>query len=115
MNHPDLVTALIKPGEEIVDEMTPEKANLWHLASCVPGKAGELFDAVKKHAIYGKELDLENVIEELGDLEFYLEGIRQALKISRQLTLDRNVSKLSLRYSQMRFRNEDARARADKK
>ena len=47
----------------------------------VSGEAGELLDAVKKAVIYRKPLDLENVIEELGDLEFYMEGLRQGLEI----------------------------------
>lgn len=114
MQHNQLVKALVKPGEDIINELTPQKAELWHMASCIPGEAGELFDAVKKHVIYGKELDRENVIEELGDLEFYLEGLRQILNITRPECLAHNIGKLSKRYESLTFSNEAAQKRADK-
>ena len=43
-------------------------------------------------------IDRENVIEELGDLEFYMEGVRQNLGITREETLNHNIQKLSKRY-----------------
>jgi hypothetical protein len=57
---------------------------------------------------------MENVIEELGDLEFYMEGLRQELGISRDLTLDRNISKLSKRYHSATYSDSQAQERADK-
>lgn len=112
--HPQLVAALVKPGQAIIDSLTPLKAHLWHMASCIPGEAGELFDAIKKLVLYGKILDRENVVEELGDLEFYLEGLRAALNITRQETLDHNIAKLSKRYAGMTYSNEAAVGREDK-
>lgn len=109
-----MVAGLAKPGNEILNSLTPEKCHLWHMASCVPGEAGELFDAVKKHVIYEKEIDRENVIEELGDLEFYLEGVRQSLNISREETLEANIAKLGKRYKGLQYSNEQAQNRADK-
>lgn len=112
--HAELVSKLVKPGQQIIDELTPEKAHRWHMASCIPGEAGELFDAIKKECIYGKEIDRANVIEELGDLEFYMEGLRQSLGISREETLHGNITKLSARYVNMTFSNKDAQERKDK-
>ena len=112
--HAAMVAELAKPGREIVAELTPEKAHLWHMASALMGEAGELFDAVKKCAVYGKDLDVDNVVEELGDIEFYLEGLRQQLRIDRTRTLDANIAKLRRRYPGRLFRNADAQARADK-
>lgn len=114
MEHSQLVANLIKPGQEILDSLTPEKIHLIHMAIGVCGEAGELADAIKKYAVYVKPLDLDNVIEELGDLEFYMEGIRQALNISRELTLQNNVDKLSVRYSSGKYSNKQAQDRADK-
>jgi len=114
ITHPELVAALVKPGQDIIDSLTPQKAHLWHMASCVCGEGGELFDAIKKGAIYNKEIDLENVIEELGDIEFYLEGIRSALKISRELTLAHNKNKLSKRYVGLTYSDKSAQERRDK-
>jgi NTP pyrophosphatase (non-canonical NTP hydrolase) len=107
------VASRIKPGEEIADSLTGEEANLWHLATGVAGEAGELLDAVKKSVIYRKPLDRENVIEELGDIEFYLEGIRQALGLYRSDVINANVAKLEKRYKKT-FTNEEAISRNDK-
>lgn len=109
-----MVADLIKPGASILAGLTPDTCNAWHLASCIPSEAGELFDAVKKHVIYGKELDRKNVIEELGDLEFYMEGLRQAYGITRQQTLDANIAKLSVRYHEGVYSDQQAQDRADK-
>ena len=45
INFKDMVAALVKPGEDIVQSLTAEKANVWHLATGVSGEAGELLDA----------------------------------------------------------------------
>ena len=89
-----MVNMLAKDGDEILKSVSGEKLDLWHMATGVSGEAGELLDAVKKHVIYNKELDRENIIEELGDLEFYMEGLRANLDISRELTLKYNIEKL---------------------
>ena len=112
--HADMVAKLVKPGAAILSTMTSEKANLWHMATGVAGEGGELLDAIKKHAIYNKPLDVENVIEELGDLEFYMAGLRQALGISRQQTLEANVAKLRVRYEGLNYSDAAAINRADK-
>lgn len=80
----------------------------------ISGEAGELLDAIKKGVIYRKPLDRENIIEELGDIEFYLEGLRQQLHISREETLLANINKLSKRYEKLSYSNDAAQTRADK-
>lgn len=110
----EFVASRIKPGDTITKSLTPERAHIWHMASAIPSEAGELFDAVKKHVLYGKELDRANVVEELGDLEFYMEGLRAALGITRLETLEANVDKLSQRYASGKFSDAEAQARADK-
>ncbi len=64
--------------------------------------------------MYRKELDMENVIEELGDLEFFMEGIRQELGITREQCLEHNIKKLSVRYENFVYSNESAHLRLDK-
>lgn len=114
VTHPELVAALVKPGADIVASMTPATAHSLHMAVGISGEAGELLDAVKKAAVYNKPLDRANVIEELGDLEFYLEGLRQGLNITREETLAGNISKLSVRYAGLKYTDAAAQARADK-
>lgn len=110
-----MVKALAKPGHEIIKEITPLKAHCLHMAVGVCGEAGELIDAVKKNVMYNKPLDIANVVEELGDIEFYLEGLRQELGITREQTIEHNIEKLGVRYSGGKFSNESAQERADKK
>ena len=85
-----------------------------HAAVGISGEAGELLDAIKKGWAYGKPLDLENIIEELGDLEFYLEAFRQRLGIDRQVVLERNQAKLGVRYSSGVYSDQHAIERKDK-
>lgn len=112
--HPDMVTALVKSPDAIQSTLTPEKVDLIHAVLGITGEAGELLDAVKKHSIYNKPLDRENVIEELGDLEFYMEQLRQRLDITREQTLDANIAKLGVRYAGLKYSDEAAQQRADK-
>lgn len=108
------VSKLVKSGVEIKEQLTPTEAHLVHMAMGVSGEAGELLDAVKKSCIYRKPLDITNVVEELGDLEFFMEGIRAALRITREEIIAANVEKLSARYPNISYSNEAAIARADK-
>ena len=114
ISHPDMVKTLAKSGLEICQEMDPHKSHNLHMIMGVSGEVGELLDAIKKAVIYNKPLDRENVIEEMGDIEFYLEGLRQGLGISRQETLDANIEKLSVRYAGLRYSDTAAQTRADK-
>lgn len=110
----NMVTALCKDPNAIKRELTVSDCHLIHMIMGISGEAGELLDAVKKYTIYRKPLDRENVVEELGDLEFYIEGLRQVLQISREEVLAHNVAKLSKRYSEGKFTQKAAIERADK-
>lgn len=118
INYTDMVRSLAKPGDDIVQSLTPEMAHALHMAIGIAGESGELLDAIKKASIYCKPLDRDNVIEELGDLEFYMEGLRQGFGITREEVLVANVYKLALgpkaRYKGGKYSNEAAQARADK-
>lgn len=111
--HPELVEALCKPGRAIAEGMIPVEAHLIHMVIGISGEAGELLDAIKKATIYKKTLDYDNVVEELGDLEFYLEGLRAALGITRAQTIEANITKLQKRYGE-KYSDKAAIARADK-
>ena len=114
MDYSHFVRRLSKPGQDILAEMTPERANLMHMAIGIAGEAGELLDAIKKHVVYGKPLDMTNVIEELGDMEFYQEGMRQAIGVSHNYILQQNANKLAVRYGSLQYSDQAAAARADK-
>lgn len=112
--HSELVAALVKPGEAIIDTLTPEKADLLHMALGVAGEAGELVDAIKKFAIYNKDLDRENVKEELGDLLFYMRRIMQRMGLDIEDVEQANIEKLLIRYKGIMYSDKAAQERADK-
>lgn len=90
-----MVERLKKPGNDVLSSLTPDKCDAIHMTLGIAGEAGEIVDAVKKWCMYNKDLDRENVIEELGDIEFYMEGLRQVVGVSRNEVLLRNMAKLS--------------------
>jgi NTP pyrophosphatase (non-canonical NTP hydrolase) len=114
VTYSEFVGKLVKNGQDIIDSLTPEKADAWHMSSALCGEAGELFDAVKRWVIYEKDIDMENVLEELGDLEFYLQRIRDIFGFERSDVIQHNINKLSKRYESLNFSNEQAQKRADK-
>ena len=113
-DYPALVAALQKPGAEIIAELAPKKASALHMAIGISGEAGELLDAIKKWVIYGKPLDVENVIEELGDIFFFIEGLQNDLGLTREAIIAENIKKLNKRYSTGTYSNQQAQDRADK-
>lgn len=109
-----MTLALAKDGALIKNEITPEQANLLHMAVGVSGEAGELLDAIKKHVVYQKPLDVVNVKEEIGDLFFYLFNTMASLNLSFEDIIQGNIDKLSVRYSSGSYSNAQAQERADK-
>lgn len=93
--------------------LTPSQAELLHAAIGIAGEAGELLDAVRNHVFDGQPLDRDNVVEELGDLCFYLEAAMQVIGISREEIEQRNQAKLSKRY-EGGYSDQQAQERKDK-
>lgn len=77
----------MKPGADIAANITPEEADLLHAAVGVSGEAAEILDACATSIIFDVPLDQENMVEELGDIEFYIEALRQNRNIDRAETL----------------------------
>lgn len=62
------------------------------------GESGEAIDIVKKHIFQGHELDREHLIEELGDIAWYLAEAAFALDVDLDDILSKNIQKLKKRY-----------------
>lgn len=107
------VRVLKKSPGALYQEYTEEKADLDHMLIGLVGEVGELADCIKKHTKYNKDIDRLNFIEELGDIEFYLEGIRQTMGVSRESTLEQNKAKLEYRHPKG-YTDETAVFKADK-
>ena len=114
ISHDDMVKKLFKNGDVILSTITPDQLTRLHAVVGISGEAGELLDAVKKETMYNKKPDIENIIEELGDLEFYMEALRQAYDITREQTIRANIAKLGVRYSSGTYSDKQAQERADK-
>jgi hypothetical protein len=84
------------------------------MAMGVFGEASEVLEVLFAHIYQKEELDKELCIEELGDLEFYMEGLRQGLGFSRKKSLKHNVKKLSKRYEGLKYSDQSAKLRKDK-
>lgn len=89
------------------------KMDLIHGALGIASDAGELVDAIKKHTVYGKELDTTNVIEEIGDCLWFLALIASALDIKLSHVAEINIQKLERRYPE-KYTGQAAIERADK-
>ena len=114
INFSAMVKQLAKSGNIIASELTGHDAHILHMAVGVSSESGELLDAIKKATIYRKPINHENIVEELGDIEFYLEGLRQSLSISRDTTIEANIAKLGKRYKDHSYSDKQAQDRADK-
>lgn len=73
LTHRDMVAKLAKPGADIIESLTAPRADLWHHVTGVVTEAGELLTFT----------GAENLVEELGDMEFYLCGVYINLQIDR--------------------------------
>jgi len=110
----NFVAAHVKDGEDIRVAIRAIDCHYLHMLIGLSGEVGELQGAFKKHVMYDKPLDLANVIEELGDIEFYLEGLRQSLGVTRVEILAANINKLEKRYYLGKYSNTQAQERVDK-
>lgn len=62
------------------------------------GEAGEVADLVKKWSFQGHELDVPRIVEELGDVLWYIALAAEALNIGMEELMSRNIQKLLRRY-----------------
>lgn len=103
--------------ESRMKKMPSSLHDMLHMTLGISGEAGELTDAVKKHFAYNKELDTANIIEELGDIVFYIQGFLNVIANPAVQDLDdlirTNTFKLRQRYP-TGYSDADAIARADK-
>lgn len=87
--------------------------DLVHAHFGMSSETGEVADAIKKYLIYGKEFDTLNVIEECGDLLWYISLCLSAVNCSLESCMTQNLLKLRIRYPE-KFTEKDAVERKDK-
>lgn len=101
-------------GKSEPPTVTAEQAHILHMLAGILGEVAELADELYNHIRFSQPISRTNLSEEFGDIEFYLEGLRQGLDLDRQEILNQNIAKLSARYSGGTYSDRDAQARADK-
>jgi NTP pyrophosphatase (non-canonical NTP hydrolase) len=69
-----------------------------HACLGMASEVGEIADALKKHLIYGRELDLINLVEESGDVSWYQALMLTALKKTMTEAFEKNIAKLRQRF-----------------
>ena len=87
---------------------------IFHAILGLCGEVGELADVIKKELVYNKSLDRAHLVEELGDIRFYLRFVQNMYEISDAEVLQRNADKLSIRYKDLTYTDQAAQDRADK-
>jgi NTP pyrophosphatase (non-canonical NTP hydrolase) len=81
-----------------------------HMILGIQTEASEIADVYKKHIAYGKELDLVNVKEELGDVLWYVANMCNLHGWDLRDILDTNIKKLEARFPD-KFTHENANNR----
>jgi NTP pyrophosphatase (non-canonical NTP hydrolase) len=87
--------------------------DLMHAALGLAGEAGEFADAVKKHLVYGRPLDKENALEEVGDILWFCALACNVLGVDMEKVAMANIEKLKLRYPE-KYADDLAHRRMDK-
>lgn len=62
------------------------------------GESGEVVDLVKKFRFHGKAFDKDKLVNELGDVRYYLELIALAIEVPMDEIERLNIEKLTTRY-----------------
>jgi phosphoribosyl-ATP pyrophosphohydrolase len=103
-----------KNFEAIIERIDERMVRILHAAMGFTTESGEIVDQIKKHLFYGNSLDEVNLVEECGDLLFYMAVMLDTLGLSFERVMEINDKKLSLRYgktfSEKAARNRDLEA-----
>ena len=89
------------------------KMDLVHAAMGASSDAGELLSEVKAHFIYGKALDVDHLIEEIGDTLWFLQLACASQNLTLGYVASKNLEKLAVRYPE-KYTDEHAIQRLDK-
>lgn len=67
------------------------------------GEAGEVVDGIKKREYHGRveEITIDHLVEELGDVMWYVANIASELNVTLDEVLKRNYNKLLDRYKNL--------------
>ncbi len=75
-----------------------DETSLINGALGLAGECGECVDIIKKHKMQGHELARQKLIEELGDVVWYVSEICTAIDVPMSTVFADNIAKLRARY-----------------
>ena len=78
-----------------------------HMILGIQTESAEIADVYKKNIAYGKDLDLVNVKEEIGDLMWYIVNLCTLKGWDLEDIMHTNINKLKARFPE-KFTNENA-------
>lgn len=78
--------------------LSSQEDKLGHMIIGLVTESAELADAYKKHKYYGRELDVQNIKEEIGDTMWYLIQLCELVDYSLDKAKVDNIQKLAKRY-----------------
>lgn len=81
---------LAKTADSLTDDL--------HMILGMQTESAEIADVYKKHIAYGKELDLVNVKEEIGDQMWYIANLCNLHSWDLRDIMDTNIKKLEARF-----------------
>ena len=92
-------------------DLTPQ---IEHAIMGLVTESGELMDIMKRVKIYSAKLDRTHIVEELGDLFWYVAILCDHLNVSFEEVWEKNIKKLKARYPE-KYTDENAMNRNLKK
>lgn len=93
---------LMSPNDVFRDNLRFASASdlqLLHGVMGITGEAGEIQELIKKYYVYGAELNMEKLREEIGDLLWYIAISLDAMETNFEEIMVANIAKLKARYS----------------
>jgi NTP pyrophosphatase (non-canonical NTP hydrolase) len=99
--------------EKFKNNLMAHHRHIIHAHLGLSSETGEVGDAIKKYIIYGQPLDVDNLIEECGDILWYLSLMVSACGSTLESVMEQNIAKLEKRYPE-KFTEKDAFERKDK-
>lgn len=91
----------INEYQQAAARTAPGKARAWsNVGLGLAGEAGEVADIIKKYLHQGHPLEVDKLIEELGDIAWYLALGATVAGVPLEEILQRNIDKLMGRYPQ---------------
>lgn len=87
-----------KDFQALIGRVDVRSIRLLHGAMGLDTESGEIMDSMKRHIIYGSDLNVVNIREELGDIMWYVALICDELGLTIEQICEDNIAKLRKRY-----------------